>query len=491
MQSKLQVLSSIAGTRRSLAHGLGKSYEGQRDLYTALGYKKSLLYTDFLQKFERGDIAKRIVTAYPDATWRGLPTVFENEEPQDTKFEEEWTELAEAQKIYHYFTRADKLCGIGRYSILFLGLSDAKTVEDMKTEVSKKKGTKLLYLQPYSEENAKIDTWDKDPASERYGLPLTYKLKVQNLNNVSVAPGIREGASKSGTSVDMIVHWTRVIHIAENLLESNVYGPPRLECIYNRLENLEIIVGGSAEGMWRAGFPGIAFEMDPTADAMSTTEATAFDDQIDEYIHTMRRDLRLQGMKANSLDPNIESPEQHVDVQLKLISGATGIPVRILTGSERGELASTQDKENWADRVAERRDDFATPVMLKPFIDRMIMAGVLSEPKDGYEVTWPEIDSLSDKDQADILLLRTKAIGEYVKSGASELIPPEVFLKMFLNMDQDEIDAIIDQVNEMLELSKIDEEAMKEEERALEEEERTRTEEERLRLKAEKDAEKE
>ena len=37
-----------------------------------------------------------------------------------------------------------------------------------------------------------------------------------------------------------------------------------------------------------------------------------------------------------------------------MISAETGIPKRILTGSERGELASSQDRDNWFERYPER-----------------------------------------------------------------------------------------------------------------------------------------
>ena len=68
---------------------------------------------------------------------------------------------------------------------------------------------------------------------------------------------------------------------------------------------------------------------------------------------------------------------------MKLISAASGIPLRIMTGSERGELASTQDDGNWASRIEERQLHFAEPMILRPLIDRLIELRALPEPSDG------------------------------------------------------------------------------------------------------------
>jgi len=473
LQEQLSLLAGTIQQRRALAHGLGKSYEGQRDLYLALGYKKVIEYTDYLDKYERQDIAKRIVTAYPDATWRGEPVVYETEDPEPTSFEEAWQELARDKNVLQYLTRLDKMAGIGRYAVLYLGFSDVEKPEDAQEEVTKAEGNELLFLQPYSETNAEVNTWDNDHSSERYGLPMTYKLKVKNLNN---ATGTK--ADESLSTTDVVVHWSRVIHAAEGLLESNVYGTPRLKAVFNRLDNLDLIAGGSAESMWRGGFPGLAFELDPEAE-LTPQDAEDLDKQIDEYVHSLRRYLRLQGMKANSLNPQIADPDSHVKVQLELISGATGIPVRILTGSERGELASTQDKENWSDRVSERRKDFAEPSILRPFVDRLIESGVLPEPAEGYFVAWPDVNALSDKEQAEIAQIRTKAIAEYVKAGAEMLIPPYAFLTSIMGFEQTEAEAMLDELEQMLKeeeedaAAMADEEAIKkqEEEAAMEDEE--------------------
>src|SRR5690606_32676688 len=98
-----------------------------------------------------------------------------------------------------------------------------------------------------------------------------------------------------------------------------------------------------------------------------------------------------------------QDPGPHFDVQIALISAATGIPQRILMGSERGELASSQDERNWAVQVADRQNDFAETQVLRPFVNRLIGWGILPEPTGGhYEVEWPRQDEPTSDQRATI-----------------------------------------------------------------------------------------
>ncbi len=49
-------------TRTDIAHVLGQQYDGERDIYDVLGYKEQITEEDYRAKYERQDIAKRIIT---------------------------------------------------------------------------------------------------------------------------------------------------------------------------------------------------------------------------------------------------------------------------------------------------------------------------------------------------------------------------------------------------------------------------------------------
>src|SRR5678815_446086 len=86
------------------------------------------------------------------------------------------------------------------------------------------------------------------------------------------------------------------------------------------------------------------------------------------------------------------------------IAGAKAIPKRILTGSEMGELASSQDRDNWKDQVQGRQTGYAGPYIVRPLVDRLVKYGYLPPPKEGplaYEVRWPHIETLTEKEKVD------------------------------------------------------------------------------------------
>lgn len=434
LTNTLHQLASAYVSRAQLQASLGKTFGGNRNLYQACGYKTNLEYVDYRQRYDRQDIARRVVNAYPDATWRGDPQIIEDDDPKvTTAFEKSWQELLDQLNVFHYLHRIDRLAGIGSYGVLLVGFDDK---EDLSTPV--KTAKRVLYLQPYDEDQAAIDSTVSDTKDPRYGLPEIYTITRESATSSS-------GSTQTST---IRVHWSRVLHVAEGTLDSDVFGTPRLQAVYNRLEDLEKILGGSAEMFWQAGFPGYALEADP--DLEFDQNLSALNDQIEKYMHGLSRYMRLQGIKVNTLSQQVSDPNQHVAVQIQMISAETGIPQRILLGSERGELASSQDKEGWEAHVDERRRNFATPSILRPFIDMLVRTKVLAAPKkNDYDIVWPEVDMLSEKDKAEIANVNTRSISEYVKSGADVLIPPFEYLTMVLGMDEDEAEAIVDELEKI------------------------------------------
>lgn len=448
VSNMLTALSSVSLARAGIARGLGKSYDGKRDLYGALGYRVGLTYEDYFNKFRRQDIAKRIIEAFPAATWNGVPIITDDQDSDPdniTEFETGVQELIDKLRLFQFFTRVDKLSGIGRYSVLFLGINDNTTPE---IAVEPSSNNELMYVQPFSEINAEVNTFNNDTADPRFGMPETYNLKVATLTNQSsTSTGTSPGREVATASRDMVVHWTRVIHVAEGLLENNVFGTPRLECIYNRLDDLDKVAGGSSEMYWRGAFPGLALESDPNANF----DTEKLNKEIEEYVHNLRRVLRLKGLKANQLAPNIEDPTGQVKVLLELIAGAEGMPMRILIGSERGELASSQDRSNWEDRIEERRDDFATPVIIRETIDRLVMLRIVSEPIGGvYEVIWPERSRLDPEERAKVAERLTKAIRDYVNFGLEELISRMDYLTFFLGFTNKEAESMLEDMDRII-----------------------------------------
>lgn len=423
--TKLRVLSDLVMRSRISAYA-GVSFQGNRDLYTVLGYKRDLAFQDYWDAYKRNRLAKRIINAPVESTWYGDVAVYENQEEDETEFEKAWKILNQKHQVISKLIRLDKLVGLGEYAVLLLGFNDKA---DLSQPLSEGKH-ELLYIQPYHQGSCTITKWVTDETSDRYAMPEIYTLKL-------IRPG------QVGFYKETTVHASRVIHVSDGCLENDVFGTPRLESVFNSLLDLEKMAGGSAEMFWQGALGGKAFT---AKDGATLTPQTIADmgEEIDDYIHGLRRYLRLQNIDVQNLTPDlISSPKDYIDTQLDLISGDTGIPKRILVGSERGELASTQDESNWLSRVEQRRLQYAEPFILRKFVDLMIDHSVLPEPKDGYQVDWPDLWSISEQEQATVAKTKTEALAAYVNApGAETVVPEEFFLEEFLGFTRDQIERI-------------------------------------------------
>lgn len=439
LNQRLQTLQQLAGGmvgRAQLASKMGSQYGGDRDVYQALGYKKDLTFTDYYSRFRRQDIAQAVINRPVGATWRGQLSLLESDDDEETPFEAAWAELENRLHIKSKFARLDRLTGLGNYGVLLLGLDDVQKKEDFQSPVNVGAGRKLLYVKPLSQASAKIQSWEESAQNDRYGLPTIYEISLSS-------------PSTKASSV-IHVHHTRIIHVAGLLMESEVEGLPRLEAIFNRLYDLEKLVGGSAEMFWRGARPGYQGKVEKDYQ-MSDDEVQKLQAQIDEYEHNLRRIMVNEGVDLESLSQQVSDPKSHVDVQIEMISAMTGIPKRILTGSERGEQASTQDRFNWLEIIQERREEYAEPNIVRPFVDRLVDYKVLPEPTQAgqgttYSVQWPDLYAPSDKDKADVGKVRAETLKAYGSGPANmDIVPPDAFYELFLGLDKDQIELINEQ----------------------------------------------
>jgi len=440
--SATMLLMSALMSRFDLAQKFGLQYGGSRDVFTALGYPKALRFEDYAIRYRRQDIAAAIIDRPVESTWRDGFEVIESEEAEDTLFELQWAEMYNRFGLNSIFQRLDRLSCVGEFGILLLGIDDVKSNEDFSKPAnigrSKFNGSSngsLLYLKPLSQGSVSIQSVDLNPNSQRFGYPELYSVML-------------DGSSSSLTSfagsTSLLVHHSRVLHVVMGtVLESELFCAPILEKTFNRLIDLEKLVGGSAEMFWKGARPGYVGKVDPE---FQLTEKVREElrEQLDEFEHNLRRFLINEGIDIESLASQISDPSSHVDVQIQMISAATGIPKRILTGSERGELASTQDLTSWNSVIVSRRK-LVEQRIIRPFVDRMIELSILPEPETGdYTISWPDLWAQSEEEQARVGQIRTQALAAYAAEPmASSIVPEEAFLEFFLGLSREEIDYIL------------------------------------------------
>lgn len=426
---KLIALASTQAERLALASA-NRQFSGNRNLNTVLGYPAEYKAGDYLGKYKRQDIAAAIIEAYPSATWEDSPIVrevrAEGASDDPTEFEQAWESITERINVWHYAERVDVLAGLGRYAVLVLGFRDT---DNLAAPIDRASADDLVWMRPYMESSAEIKYFVTDTQSARFGLPLLYTIKT--------------GDGKGGTN-EVNVHWTRVIHVAEGLLEDDVYGTPRLERVMDRLHDLLKIIGGDAETFWKnaRGILNAKAQADAeiTDDALSTMR-----DQIDDLVNQLRNWVGTNGVDLQAIQLDIADPKNHADVILAIVSAASRIPKRILIGNEQGELASTSDDGNWAKRIKERRKKFAQPIIVYQLLDRLKQLGALADVK--YTAEWPALNTLSETQKAEIALKKAQALQAYAPLDQRSVVPPEIFLSEVMGLSEEQVKRCVELIN--------------------------------------------
>jgi len=449
---------------------LNKLIDSRRDIDQECGYPKTLTTEHYKLMYDREGVATRIVSLYPEESWAVDPAVWETEDPSETAFEQAFRQLEQEFQLWAYLAKVDEISGIGRFGVLLLGLGDGKELSepvDGIDESGAKMGKathKLLYLRAFDESLVTVKGSEMDRRNPRFGKPTKYSISFESdaLTRTSW-----EGELQTTVSQEQLVHWSRIIHIADNRRCSEVYGVPRMQMLFNRLYDLRKVAGGSGEMFWKGGFPGYSFEMDSNARPLTADQKTELREEVANYADGLQRYLTLQGINAKSLVPQVVSPKAHIDIQLELIAIALGVPKRVFMGSEQAQLASSQDAASWNKRVGRRQNKYLTPYVIRPTIDRLIAFGVLPEPEE-YQVQWPDLESPSDKDKAEVMGKVVEAFAKYVGGNVDQLVAPETFLTMFANLEPDQVKEIMDAARQREREMEVDEEGLEEEQEAEE-----------------------
>jgi len=334
----------------------------------------------------------------------------------DTLFAKEFSKLAadndfdgdlldDSRSIWHHFHQVDKLCNLGRYAVLVLGFSNG-ALDEM---VQPGQGGELLYINALHEGQALINPSgiDQDTSSKRFGLPTYYDI------DFNTGRGSQQ------------VHYTRVLHISNGV---GLYGTPALQNVYNRLIDIEKLLSATGEAGWRSISRKVIIS---SRDGYKLGEATVPVALISDMINGFRDVVGIEGADVNVVSGELQDPTGPVSVQVDMIAAGTGIPQRKLMGSERGELASSQDDANWNDLVDARRIRFAEPVIVRAFIRRMVYAGLLPKPK-GVYVDWPSLYEMSDIQKAALAGSVATALTQLAAPGVERIVDVLKVVKIFI-----------------------------------------------------------
>jgi len=448
LDSKLRANEEFAsGLRLGIASELGQTGfnddENPRNHYDIFGWPRDVIdgwdEDNWLALYLRNAYARIVVEKPANTTWRDAPDITDPhaEGEEATDFERAVEKLHTNHRVWSYCERADRAAGIGQHGLLLLGFSDVVggdgprgNLDQWATDAREKDLSALsdiVQLKPVL--GAQIEDIDYgDPDSERWDLPVEYTIDLGEDTD-------SETEDDSHGTIDC--HWSRVIDIpATRPLDDETLARPRIEPVLNNILDIEKILGAAAEAGYRSADYGLHLNADPTEvnvdDGMSELQ-----DELEAYEHDLQRYIRTAGVEVNRLGGDIQDPSGIVENNLDAIAGQTDIPKKEFRGNESGEVSGAEaDERSYFGMVAERREQYATPHIARPLIDRLQAIGILPMPTAGeYRVEWPDLAELSAKDAADIESKRAQVISavpglagdtamRYLKEGADGL--PEV-----------------------------------------------------------------
>lgn len=385
-------------------------------------------FDSFYLRYIRQAEAQAVIDKPVNDTWQETPTIHDEahtdtDEPQSA-FEQKVEEFLEGEhtrrKPIHRLRTLDKLARLGHYAVMVIGFADGRELktpiggvsddslsEEERAELEAEPGVNvpdnfrepefqeerldgLMYLAVFAEDRiVDLDT-NSDMTSPRFRLPEFFDIITQE---------VEEAEHDSDFDSDKI-HWTRAIHVPEGTLEDDLEGTPALKPVFHELLNIDKIKAASGEGFWRAGYQGLHVQppRDARGEPMEFDDPEAVHDEISEFLNNFDRELATPA-EINSIESNVGNPMPHLEANYQSISAATDIPKSILTGEDRADTANSQDIRQWHQKIGQRRNSYAEPVILKPLIQRLIDSGILPEPEgEGFTVEWPALDEMSEQE---------------------------------------------------------------------------------------------
>lgn len=410
----------------------GETFGGRRNTFKVLGYKKVLRWRDYKARYDRDSIAGRIVDVPANYTWRNPPRILDGT-AADTPFCKDLASIDERLKLYNRLEKVDRLSGVGRYGLLFLGSKTGG--KDLQQPLAQANGPDdLAYLSVFSEGHSFIQGLEDKTNSERFGQPLLYQLDLTR----GLASGSRGLAMVGGLAQlsHQRVHWSRLIHVAECVDEDEVFGVPRLQRVWNLMDDLIKCVGGSGEAFWRSADRGLQIDVDKDMQ-WDPEDKKDLENQIEEYVQDFRRIMRTRGVTMKDLGSNGVNPRGVFAVVSSLLVGATGIPLRILFGPERGQFSLGEERVGFLQTIQDRQRGYAEPDILRRTIDRLIEKGFVRKPTSArYTAEWPNLLKPTEAESAQIANQYGQAAAQFsAQAGKQTILSVEECRAFFPGVD--------------------------------------------------------
>ena len=345
---------------RYMSAVIGTQFRNHRDYYQVFGWERTITARLCYALYKSHGIAKAVNDTPVNTTWRYFPQI----KSSNAKFMENLNAINSRMKILDAMKKADRLSGVGFYSIIVFDIKGQKYSSKLRSF----KLQNLKSLSVYSD-------WEVEIVMKRDSNGVAYDIDYYQIGQYKVHP-------------------SRVVHVCESP-DNNILGQSRIAPIYNQLYDMWKISGSTSELYY------ITASLLLNAKAMdgfkvNKSDGAELQDSLLEVVNKMKGFIITNGFEIDNIAPKITSPKDSWDVMEKFISAESGIPRRILFGSEMGELASTQDQITYYERIESRQINHVTPNISNAVLDKLIRFSDMPFAK--YEVVWKQLSALNEKE---------------------------------------------------------------------------------------------
>lgn len=430
-------------SRAALIRALGGDLP-ELDIETECRYTKDPDIDDYYYYWRRVGVANRVISIFPEACWQMEPEMYETENlDKETEFEQAWEKMNDELNILTHLQTADESSGIGQFGILLYGFNDRNAANpDQPVPGIRADGTRdtrfsaveLKYVRSFSQKHVKVTKVENNPSSPRNGLPLEYTITFADTESVA-------DQSEQVDKKEVVVHWTRVLHLAENPVDSMFFAAPKLEKVFDECFNVRKILGASGQGYWQGGFPGISIETHPGVENPQL-DVKATRQEAEKFMDRHQRFFLSEGLHLNPMPAEIADPKAHYETHLRDICITINVPMRQFMGSEEAKLASSQDQRTWNNRVMRRNRRYVTPSIIKAFLNRMFLVGALPKPKT-LIIKWPDLNAPTDNDRATTAQKITEALVKYISGNVFLVMQPKEYLHIILGFPLPQVEAVL------------------------------------------------
>jgi hypothetical protein len=375
--------------REGLATSAGSLDSKRPTAWCEYGFPEHPQFNTFYRLWRRGGIAHGTVSLLIDKCWQTSPWVIEGDKFDDQAEPTTW-ERATAAKLtacdfWWAAKEADRRRLVGSYSGVLIQLADNRA-----WSLPAQRGARIAKLIPAWEGQLQVAEWDTSETSATYGEPKAWMYKEINV-------------AGKGPGRQVTVHPDRVI-IFGDYREGISFLEPGL----NAFINLEKVEGGSAESFLKnaARQLSVNFDKDTKLESLAAMYgvkvkdlAEGFNDGVRAINRAQDAALITQGAQVTTLTANVPDPEPHYSINLQTAAASVQIATRIITGSQSGERASTEDQKGFnargqGRRVSQLSRDIAAAIRHLQDIGQI-------DPTVDFTVIWDDLTEFSQGEKLD------------------------------------------------------------------------------------------